>query len=147
MAAEVKDRRRIACYGDKIAVIENGVVIKQIIIEEQVLQKEINRIIEEREVPLDVYHIFRRAVENLTDYKYYGFRGIPVIEGVPESIHDQPIYRKWQDYILHHEKIELARKGYIENLKAKKKFERENYLLLNSNNPNFKPYMSHRHKR
>jgi len=36
---------------------------------------------------------------------------------------------------------------YLESLKIKKEISRKNGIILSSNNPNFKPYMLHAHKR
>lgn len=138
MTANASDTQRVACYGDKIAVIEKGRIVKQIIIEERTFKEKIDEVIDKKEVALDPYHIFRKTVEDITGYKYFGFRNSPVIEGVQESIHDQKIYKKWRDYILANECIKKSQKSYLENLKAKKKVEAMDFLILGVNNSNFR---------
>lgn len=139
MTANASDTQMVACYGDKIAVIEKGRIVKQIIIEERTLKERIDEVIDKKEVALDPYHIFRKAIEDITGYKYFGFRNSPVIEGVQESIYDQRIYKKWRDYILANESIKKSQKAYLENLKTKKKVEAMNCLVFGVNNSNFRP--------
>ena len=149
MTAITKDNQRIACYGDIFAVIEKGEVIKRIIIDEQRLKIEINQVIDKNEAPLNPYNIFRKAVENVTGYKYFGNRLTPitpVIEGTKKSIHDQEVYKKFVKYILQNEKMKRIHELYMQNLKVRKEINKKNYIVLGGNNPNFKPklyYNSH----
>lgn len=147
MTGNVKDNKRIACYGDSLAVIEKGKIIKRIIIDEDVIKDKIDTVIKKRETKLEPYNIFRKSVEDITGYTYYGCRTTPIIEGVRESIHDQKIYKIWSTYILNTETMKRLHKEYLESLKIKKEISRKNGIILSSNNPNFKPYMLHAHKR
>lgn len=149
MTINGNSKQRIACYGDKIAVIENGKVIKRIIIEEERLKNRIDQIIDKREVYLDPYHIFRKSLEDITGYQYFGKRNNPVIDGRERSIHDQIIYKKWRDYILKNDVIVKMQESYRENLKERKKFKDYNRLILGVSNPNFVPkrYFNNTHKK
>lgn len=149
MTINGNSKQRIACYGDKIAVIENGKVIKRIIIEEERLKNRIDQIIDKREVCLDPYHIFRKCLEDITGYQYFGKRNNPVIDGIEMSIHDQIIYKKWRDYILKNDVIVKMQESYRENLKERKKFKDYNRLILGANNPNFVPkrFLNNTHKK
>lgn len=149
MTAEGKDGKRIACYGDKIVVLENKEIKRFLIIDEEKVKKEINSIIDNRETVLDLYHIFRKCMENITGYAYYGIRNPPVINGVRYSIHDQEIFKKYKDFILENEVLKREHSLYEEALKKKREREIRNRIVLGVNNPNFdkKRYASNVHKR
>ena len=70
MTTIAKDDQRIACHENIFVVINNGRIIKRIIIDDQMIRKEIDQVIDKREAPLKPYNIFRKAVENVTGYNY-----------------------------------------------------------------------------
>lgn len=124
------DKRRIACYGDKIAVIEKGKLQKLLILDEVLLKNNIDEIIEKELVRLEPYLIFKTAVEKITGYALFGNRGTPKIEGELYSIHDQPIYRQWREYIANTPKLKKRMQQYLSGLKARKEYINENKEIL-----------------
>lgn len=128
MTTIAKDDQRIAGYENIFVVINNGRIIKKIIIDDQRIRKEIDQVIDKREAPLKPYNIFRKAVENVTGYKYFG-NGLmpvtPIIEGTKKSIHDQDVYRRSEKYILQTETMKKNNERYIQNLKAKKEINKK----------------------
>ncbi len=130
MASKERDLRRIVCYGDKIAVIEKENIVRLIIVDENLLKNNIDELIESETTILEPYWIFRTAVENITGYVYFGNRTTPKVEGALISIHDQPIYKQWRDYILNTPKLRKRSEQYLKGLKARKEFFKKNKEIL-----------------
>lgn len=99
--------QKLTCYRDKIVLVEEGKILKKIILEEELLKGKIDEEINNKNSSyLTIRDVFQHAVEGIVPYKFFDKNQKVYINGECVSIHDQEIFKKWKKYITSKEEVQ-----------------------------------------